>query len=222
VTRPLSVRLLGEALGSALLLAVIVGSGIMAERLAGGNLGIALLANSLATGAGLAVLILVMAPVSGAHFNPLVTLLVALRGEMRWPEAGAYAVAQVAGAVAGVVIAHLMFDLTPVVLSATARSGPAQMFAEAVATFGLMLTITGTVRSAPAATPFAVGLYIVAAFWFTASTSFANPAVTIARALTDTFAGIAPNDVPAFIAAQLTGAFVALPVSAVLWPKARA
>ena len=210
-------RLLAEALGTAFLLATVVGSGIMAEQLAGGNVAVALLCNSIATGAMLVVLILIFGPVSGAHFNPAVSLAFALRGELLWRTAAIYIVCQIAGGVLGVWAAHLMFDLPVLQFSLKVRSGFGQWFAEAVATFGLLLTILGCVARAPAAIPYAVGLYITAAYWFTASTSFANPAVTLARALSNSFAGIAPSGVPAFIAAQLLGMFAALPVARLLW-----
>jgi glycerol uptake facilitator-like aquaporin len=206
----LSRRLVAEALGSALLLAVVVGSGVMGERLAGGNVAIALLGNTLATGAALVVLITVFGPISGAHFNPAVTLVAALRRDLPWRSALLYIPAQVLGAVLGVWCAHAMFGEPIVQVSAKLRAGPAQAFSEFVATFGLLATILGTVRFRPDVTPFAVGLYITAAYWFTASTSFANPAVTIARSLSDTFAGIAPSCAPAFILAQLAGALVAM------------
>lgn len=202
-------RLAAEALGTALLLAIVIGSGIMGERLAGGNAAIALLGNTLATGAGLVVLITVFGPVSGAHFNPVVTLVFALRGEVGRSAAIAYAAAQTFGAVLGVWAAHLMFAEPVIQVSTKLRDGPAQAFAEAVASFGLLLTILGTLRARADAVPMMVGLYITAAYWFTASTSFANPAVTIARSLSDTFAGIAPSSVPAFILAQVIGALVA-------------
>lgn len=197
MTPPLSRRLAAEALGTALLLAVVVGSGIMAERLSGGNVALALLANALATGAALPVLILVFGPISGAHFNPAVTL--ALNQTPLLP----YLAAQALGAVAGVALAHLMFGMPVLELGTHVRTGPALWLAEAVATAGLLLTILGTPR---AATPYAVGLYITAAYWFTASTSFANPAVTLARGLTTSFAGIAPADVPAFALVQVAAA----------------
>jgi len=199
-------RLVAEALGTAMLLAVVVGSGIMGERLAGGNDAIALLGNTLATGAGLVVLITIFGPISGAHFNPAVTLVFALRREISVRLALGYVVAQVAGAVLGVFAAHAMFAEPILQVSTKLRDGPAQAWSEAVATFGLLATILGTLRFRPDVTPVAVGLYITAAYWFTASTSFANPAVTLARSLSDTFAGIAPGSVPAFIAAQLVSA----------------
>ena len=210
-------RLAAEALGTALLLAVVVGSGIMGQRLSAGNDAIALLANAIATGAGLVVLIGVFGPVSGAHFNPVVTLVFALRRQIGRGPALAYAAAQVAGAVAGVWAAHAMFALPILQVSPHLRDGPSQAWSEAVATFGLILTILGTLRFRPAAVPAAVGLYITAAYWFTASTSFANPAVTLARALTDTFAGIAPASVPAFVAAQFAGALAAAAFAAWLY-----
>ena len=195
-----------EALGTALLLAAVVGSGIMAERLSGGNTAVALLANTIATGASLVVLILTFGPVSGAHFNPLVTVMGASQGDLPWREVAAYAIAQLVGAIIGVAAAHLMFDEPLLQASAHARSGFGQAFSEFVATFGLLSVISSCSRSREPAAPFAVGLYITAAFWFTASTSFANPAVTIARGLTDTFAGIRPADIPGFLIAQVLGA----------------
>lgn len=205
----LSRRLAAEALGTALLLAIVIGSGIMGERLAGGNAALALLGNTLATGAGLVVLITVFGPISGAHFNPAVSLVFALRRELPVRIALAYAVVQVIGAVAGVFAAHAMFAEPILQVSAKLRDGPAQAFSEAIATFGLIATILGALRFRPDFTPLAVGLYITAAYWFTASTSFANPAVTLARSLSNTFAGIAPASAPAFIAAQIVGAVVA-------------
>jgi glycerol uptake facilitator-like aquaporin len=210
-----------EWLGTAFLLAAVVGSGIMAERLAGGNGAIALLCNTLATGAMLVVLILVFGPLSGAHLNPAVSIGFALRGELAWPAASVYVAAQVFGAAIGVWAAHLMFELPVWQFSATARTGPGQWLAEAVATFGLLLTVLGCVSRRPDAVPYAVGLYITAAYWFTASTSFANPAVTIARSLSDTFAGIAPTGVPAFIVAQLAGMLAAIALSRWLWPTSK-
>ena len=205
-----SATLIAEVLGSVLLLATVIGSGIMGAKLAGGNVAIALLGNTIATGAMLVVLIHIFGPVSGAHFNPAVTLACALRGEHDWPSVAPYCAAQLAGAVLGVWLAHAMFDLSILQISTTVRSGRGQWIAEATATFGLLLTIFGCARGAVGAVPYAVGLYITAAYWFTASTSFANPAVSIARALSDTFAGIAPASVPAFIAAQLLGMLLAL------------
>ena len=199
-------RLAAEGLGTALLLATVVGSGIMAERLAGGNTGLALLANTLATGAALVALILTFGPISGAHFNPAVTLADASQGGIRWREVPAYVGVQVLGAFAGVAVADLMFELPAFSLSRHARSGPAQWLSELVATFGLVSVIWGCARLRSTAVPFAVAAYITAAYWFTASTSFANPAVTLARAATDTFAGIRPADVGGFVIAQLIGA----------------
>ncbi|MFZ5669050.1 MAG: MIP/aquaporin family protein [Pseudomonadota bacterium] len=199
-------RLVAEALGTALLLAVVVGSGIMGERLADGNDAIALLGNTVATGAGLVVLITIFGPISGAHFNPAVTLAFALRRELGWRDAFAYVAVQVTGAVLGVWLAHAMF-VEPILQTASKlRDGPAQALSELVATFGLVGVILGSLRFRPDATAWMVGVYITAAYWFTASTSFANPAVTLARSLSDTFAGIAPTPVPTFVAAQLVGA----------------
>ena len=202
-------KLTAEALGTAFLLAIVVGSGIMAERLSGGNIALALLANTVATGAGLVVLILTFGPISGAHFNPAVTLADAWEGGMPWRAVPGYLLAQVFGAFVGVAMAHGMFAEPLFVASQHARTGPDQWFSEFVATFGLLAVIWGCVRQRPAVTPFAVGLYITAAYWFTASTSFANPAVTLARAATDTFAGIRPDDVLGFVIAQLLGALAA-------------
>jgi glycerol uptake facilitator-like aquaporin len=196
-------RLLAELLGTAFLLAVVVGSGVMGERLAGGNLAIALLANSLATGAGLVALILACGPVSGAHFNPAVSLLMTLRGELPLPELAPYVLAQLLGAVAGVLAAHAMFALPLLQVSLHNRSGMHLVFSEFVATLGLLLTIVQCAKHRPRAIPLAVAAYITAAYWFTSSTSFANPAVTIARAFTDSFCGIRLQDVPGFIAGQL-------------------
>ncbi len=202
-------RLIGEALGSALLLAIVIGSGVMGERLAGGNVAIALLGNTLATGAGLVVLITVFGPLSGAHFNPAVTLVFALRREISWRLAAGYVVAQLMGGVLGVWAAHAMFAEPILQVSTKLRDGPAQGLAEFVATFGLIAAILGSIRFRPDATPLIVGLYITSAYWFTASTSFANPAVTVARSFSNTFAGIAPSSAPLFIVAQLAGAVVA-------------
>lgn len=213
-------RLAAETLGTALLLAVVVGSGIMGERLAGGNVAIALLANTLATGTGLVVLILTFGPVSGAHFNPAVTLADAWQGGLAWRDVPPYIVAQVVGAFLGVAAAHGMFDLPLYFASNHVRTGPSQWFSEFVATFGLLAVIWGCVRRHPGAAPFAVGAYITSAYWFTASTSFANPAVTLARAATDTFAGIRPEDVPGFVVAQLAGALVATVLFGWLLPSA--
>jgi glycerol uptake facilitator-like aquaporin len=200
-------KLVSEALGTALLLATVVGSGIMGERLAGGNVAIALLANTLATGAVLVALILTFGPISGAHFNPAVTLADASQGGIAWREVPGYVVAQTVGAFVGVAVAHIMFR-EPALFFASRheRSGGAQMVSEFVATFGLLSVVWGCARRRPGLVPFAVGAYITAAYWFTASTSFANPAVTLARAASDTFAGIRPADVPAFVVAQLAGA----------------
>ena len=202
-------RLTAEAIGTAVLLAAVVGSGIMGDRLSGGNVAIALLANTVATAAALVALILTFGPISGAHFNPAVSVADASQGGVRWREVPAYVAAQIVGAVAGVWIAHVMFGERVFMLSLHARSGPAQMVSEFVATFGLLSVIWGCSRRRSDAVPFAVAAYIAAAYWFTASTSFANPAVTLARALTDTFAGIRPADVPGFIVAQLAGATAA-------------
>jgi len=212
-------RVSAEALGTALLLATIIGSGIMAQRLAGGNGAIALLCNTIPTGAILIVLITIFGPVSGAHFNPAVSLVFALRKSLPWSELAPYIAAQLIGAALGVWLAHAMFELPIWQFSTTVRTGSGQWIAEGVATFGLVLTIIGCVTSAPASVASAVGLYIVAAYWFTASTSFANPAVTIARALSDTFAGIAPANVGGFILAQFIGALIAVAVANWFWPS---
>jgi len=209
--------ILAEALGSFLLFATVIGSGIMGERLAGGNVAIALLGNTIATGAILFVLITMFGPVSGAHFNPAVTLIMRLRGEISSRVAMAFVAAQLGGGILGVWVAHLMFDLPILELSTKVRAGPGQLTGEAIATFGLILTILGTVRMRPTAVPASVALYISAAYWFTSSTSFANPAITIARSLSDSFAGIAPACVPGFIAAQLAGAIAALLVGSALF-----
>ncbi len=201
--------LAAEALGTGFLLATVVGSGIMAERLAGGNVAIALLGNTIPTGAILAVLITLFGPISGAHFNPAVTLVFHLRGELARGPALAYVGVQILAGILGVWVAHLMFDVGLFQASATARTGPAQWLSEVVATFGLLLTILAGIAARPAAVPALVGLYITAAYWFTASTSFANPAVTIARAFTDSFSGIFPGHAPTFILAQLLGAVIA-------------
>ena len=213
-------RIVAEALGTALLLTTVVGSGIMGETLAGGNVAIALLANTLATGAALVCLILTFGPISGAHFNPAVTLADASQGGMPWREVPPYIVAQLAGAFGGVAAAHVMFKKPLFFASEHVRSGGAQLFSEFVATFGLLAVIWGVVRRRPTAVPFAVGAYITAAYWFTASTSFANPAVTLARSLTDTFAGIRPADVPGFVVAQFVGAFAATALFGWLAPPA--
>jgi glycerol uptake facilitator-like aquaporin len=202
-------RLVAEAVGSFFLFAAVIGSGIMAEALAGGNVAIALLANTLATGAILFVLISMLGPISGAHFNPAVTLVLAQRRNMPWAEVAPYLLAQLAGGMLGAWAAHLMFNLPILQLSVKTRTGVGQWTGELVATFGLILTILGTLKHRPAAVPAAVGLYISAAYWFTSSTSFANPAIAIVRSMSDSFAGISPGDVPAFIIAQLIGAFAA-------------
>lgn len=213
-------RLVAEALGTAILVATVVGSGIMAEQLSGGNMAIALLGNTIATAAILVVLITILGPVSGAHFNPAVSLVFAARREMPWSDVAPYIIAQCLGGVAGTILAHLMFDLAPLVVGIKGRSGPSQWLSEAVATFALVLTILGGVRHAKAAVPWLVGLVITAGYWFTASTSFANPAVTLARAFTTTFSGIALADAPGFIAAQLVGAAAGALVAGLLFPAA--
>lgn len=205
----LSARVVAEFLGTGFLVAAVVGSGIMAERLSGGNVALALLANTIATGAALVALILAFGPISGAHFNPAVSLADAIERGLSWPEALAYILAQFGGGIAGTIIAHGMFQLPAISLSRHVRSGPAQLLSEFVATFGLLSVIWGCSRSRPNAVPFAVGSYITAAYWFTASTSFANPAVAVARSLSDTFTGIRPADVLPFILAQLAGGIAA-------------
>ena len=220
MTEPLSRRLIAEGLGSAFLLATVIGSGVMGAKLAGGNIALALFGNTLATGAILVVLILILGPISGAHFNPAVTLAMAMRRKLPWVAVAPYAVAQLIGALIGVWAAHAMFDLRILQVSTTVRTGTGQWFAEFVATFGLLLTIFGCVARAHEAVPYAVGLYITAAFWFTASTSFANPSVSIARAFSDTFAGIAPVSVLPFILAQLVGMAAAVLLAPMLWPEA--
>lgn len=219
MTPSLSRRLFSETLASAFLLAAVVGSGIMAERLSGGSAALALLGNTIPTGAALVVLILIFGPVSGAHMNPAATLAFALRGELRWHDVPPYIAAQLAGAILGVLAAHLMFDLPLLQVSTKIRFGFGQWFAETVATFGLGLTIFGCLANARAAIPYAVGLYITAAYWFTASTSFANPAVTIARALSDSFAGIAPSGIFPFVLMQLLGMGAAVLTAKALWPR---
>jgi len=209
MTAPLSRRVAAEFLGTGFLVAAVVGSGIMGERLAGGNVAIALLANTIATGAALVALILAFGPISGAHLNPAVSIAEAMERGLPWRETPAYVAAQIVGGVGGTIVAHLMFGLPLVSLSRHARSGYAQVFSEFVATFGLVAVIWGCSRFRPNAVPLAVGAYITAAYWFTASTSFANPAVTIARSLTDTFSGIRPADAGFFILAQLVGALAA-------------
>ncbi|MFZ0210148.1 MAG: MIP/aquaporin family protein [Roseiarcus sp.] len=210
MTYPLSKRLAAECLGTGLLVATVVGSGIMGEKLAGGNVALALLGNTLPTGAILVVLILAFGPISGAHFNPAVSLVMGLRKEHPWREFLPYAVSQIIGGCIGTLVAHGMFEVPLFEFAVKARTGEAQWFAEFVATFGLIITILAVSRFKSEAIPVAVGLYITAAYWFTASTSFANPAVTIARAFTNSFAGIAPPDVPMFIVAQFAGALAGL------------
>lgn len=206
---PLSRRLAAEGIGSFFLFACVIGSGIMAEKLSGGNVAIALLGNTLATGAILFVLITMLGPISGAHMNPAVSLVAASRAELRWRDAASYILVQLTLGILGVWAAHVMFDLPVLQVSAKARTGLGQWTGEAIATFGLILTILGTVRHRREWVPASVGLYITAAYWFTSSTSFANPAITVARSLSNTFAGIAPTDVPLFILAQLGGAALA-------------
>jgi len=202
-------RAASEALGTAFLLATVIGSGIMGEQLAGGNIAIALLANTLATGAALVALILTFGPISGAHFNPAVTLAAAMEREFAWSEVPGYVLAQVTGAFGGVAAAHVMFGKPLFFASQHVRAGSAQLWSEFVATFGLLSVIWGCSRTRPTMVPFAVGAYITAAYWFTSSTSFANPAVTLARSASDTFAGIRPTDVPGFVAAQLAASIAA-------------
>jgi glycerol uptake facilitator-like aquaporin len=221
MTTSLLRRATAEFFGTAFLVATVVGSGIMGEGLANGNVALALLANTIATGTVLVALILAFGPISGAHLNPAVTIADAMEGGIPWPETPAYVCAQVIGGIGGTVTAHLMFGLPLVSLSRHVRSGPAQVFSESVATFGLLSVIWGCSRLRSNAVPFAVGAYITAAYWFTASTSFANPAVTIARCLSDTFAGIRPADVPWFIVAQFLGAFAATFLFRWLVPRLR-
>lgn len=221
MNNPLRKRVVAEFVGTALLLAAVVGSGIMGERLAAGNTAIALLANTIATGAALVALILTFGPISGAHFNPAVTLADAWQRGLAWRDVPAYIVAQVSGAFVGVAIAHLMFGLPLFFASRHERSGGSQIFSEFIATFGLLAVIWGCVRFRSTAVPFAVAAYITAAYWFTASTSFANPAVTLARSASDTFAGIRPVDAPGFIVAQLGGAFAATALFIWLAPSVR-
>lgn len=209
MTATLSRRLTAEFIGAAFLVIAVVGSGVMGERLAGGNVAIALLANTIATGAALVVLILTFGPISGAHFNPAVTLVDSMEGGLSSRDAVGYVLAQSIGAGCGTMAAHLMFGLRLISFSQHARSGSAQLFSEFIATFGLLSIIWGCSRSRPGIVPFAVGLYITAAYWFTSSTSFANPAVTLARCISDTFAGIRPEDVPGFLTTQVAGALAA-------------
>jgi glycerol uptake facilitator-like aquaporin len=222
VKSTLAQRIFAEALGTAFLLAAVVGSGIMAAKLSGGNAALALLCNTLPTGAILTVLILMFGAISGAHFNPAVTLAFVCRGELNWRTAVLYAASQILGGIAGVLAAHAMFGLPLWQVSQTVRGGAGQWFAEFVATFGLVLVIFCCLRGAREAIPYAVGLYITSAYWFTASTSFANPAVTIARSLSDTFAGIAPIGVAPFITAQIAGALAGVVVAAALYRPAAA
>lgn len=212
-------RLLAEAIGTAILFATVVGSGIMAEQLAGGNQAVALLGNTIATGAILYVLITLLGPVSGAQFNPAVSLVMQLRGNDRWQGAAAIVLIQFGAGIVGVWLAHAMFDLPILQLSAKARTGPGQWLGEFIATFGLILTILGTLHHRPAAVPASVALVITAGYWFTSSTSFANPAITVARSLSDSFAGIAPGDAPGFIVAQLGGALAAHYAAHALFPS---
>ena len=219
--QPLPRRLAAEAIGAFFLFATVIGSGIMAEALAGGNVAVALLGNTLATGAILFVLITILEPVSGAQMNPAVTLVAALRGGIGWTDAAGYVAAQLAFGIAGAWAAHLMFDLPVIQFSGRIRTGIGQWLGEAIATFGLILTILGTVRHRPQWLPATVALYIVAAYWFTSSTSFANPAITVARSLSDSFAGIAPANAAAFIAAQVGGALLAAFAASWLFEPAR-
>jgi glycerol uptake facilitator-like aquaporin len=219
---PLTHRFVAEFVGTLFLLAAVVGSGIMGERLAAGNIAIALLANSVATGAALVAIILALGSISGAHLNPAVTLADAWQGGIAWRETPAYIAAQVSGAFVGVAAAHLMFGVSVFSTSTHARTGPAQLLSEFIATFGLLSVVWGCVRHRPSAVPFAVGAYITAAYWFTSSTSFANPAVTLARSMSNTFSGIEPADVTGFVVAQLAGAFAATLLFRWLIPSLRA
>jgi glycerol uptake facilitator-like aquaporin len=212
-------RLGAEALGTALLVATVIGAGIMATRLSGGSEALALFGDTVPTAAMLVVIITIFAPVSGAHFNPVVSLVFAIRGELPWRYFVPYVVAQCVGAIIGTIVAHLMFDLAPLVIGSHVRSGPSQWLGEIVATFALVLTILGGVRSAPSAVPWLVGLVIAAGYWFTSSTSFANPAVTLARGFTDTFTGIALWNVPGFVIAQIIGGLIAASVAALLFAR---
>jgi glycerol uptake facilitator-like aquaporin len=211
--------LFAEGLGSAMLFATVIGSGIMAEQLAGGNIALALLGNTLATAAMLLVLITMLGPVSGAQFNPAVTLVFALRRELSWGDAALYTLVQVAGGLGGAIIAHAMFDLPVFEIGSKVRTGPGQWLGEAVATFALVLTILGTIRHRPHWVPLSVAAVITAGYWFTSSTSFANPAITVARSLTDSFSGIRPADAPSFIVAQLAGALLAAACAHWLFPR---
>lgn len=216
---PLSRRLVAEALGSALLVATVVGSGIMAERLSGGNDALALLCNTIPTAAILVVIITILAPLSGAHFNPAVSIVFAIRRELSVRDLVPYVAVQCAGAMLGVAVAHLMFDLAPLAIGDHGRNGPSQWLSEVVATFALVTAILGGVRYAPQAVPWLVGLTIAAAYWFTASTSFANPAVTLARGFTQTFSGIAIGDVPGFVLAEIAGALIAAALAVFLFAR---
>ena len=220
MTHSFSQKLGAEFIGTAGLLVTVIGSGIMGEALAGGNVAITLLGNTIATGAMLVVLIWVFGPISGAHFNPAVTIAFALRGEISPRDSASYILVQVLGGLVGMIVAHLMFDLSLLQESTKVRTGLGQWVAEGVATFGLVATILGCMRARPDAIAMAVGLYITAGYWFTASTSFANPAVTVARSFTDTFSGIQPGDVPAFIGMQFAGAVLAVLVMRWLWRDA--
>ena len=220
MTHSFSQKLGAEFIGTAGLLATVIGSGIMGEALAGGNVAIALLGNTIATGAMLVVLIWVFGPISGAHFNPAVTIAFALRGEISPRDSASYILVQVLGGLVGMILAHLMFDLSLLQESTKVRTGLGQWVAEGVATFGLVATILGCLRARPDAIAMAVGLYITAGYWFTASTSFANPAVTVSRSLTDTFSGVQPGDAPAFIGMQFVGAVLAVLVMRWLWRDA--
>ena len=217
---PLARRLAAEGLGTALLVATVVGSGIMAERLAGGNEALALLCNTIPTAAILVVIVTIFAPLSGAHFNPAVSIVFAIRRDLAATDLAPYIAAQCAGAILGTVVAHLMFDLAPLVIGDNGRNGPSQWLSEIIATFALVTAILGGIRYAPAAVPWLVGLVIAAAYWFTASTSFANPAVTLARGFTRTFSGIALGDVPGFVVAEIVGALIALAAAEYLFARA--
>lgn len=219
MTVPLSRRLLAEALGSAMLFATVIGSGIMAEKLAGGNVAVALQGNTMATAAMLFVLITMLGPISGAHFNPAVSLVMALRRELAWLDMLPYTLVQIGFGILGAWAAHVMFDLPVLQMAVKARTGIGQWTGEAIATFGLIVTIIGTVRHRPEWIPASVALYIAAAYWFTSSTSFANPAITIARSMTNSFSGIAPADAPMFIVAQLLGELLAAKVGSLLFAQ---